>query len=317
MNIELTKNNHFVWGYNNIPWSTRTHLYDRFFSRYGKASSSYLLKPTSLRDESINTAKLLSKKARDCGKIPMIFYSGGLDSELVVTAFLESGENFSVGHLKYLPGYNQYDTFWVEKFSKKHNLDLKEYTVDSLKFLTELSTFNSAVKNNARFVTTQFVAHLMDQVRDNYYPIIGNGEPYLFRENTDPNQPSRWFFKELEYMMVWYNHAIDNNIESCPGFFQWSPEITLSFLLDPIIKNLTDNKFQGKITSRTSKYHMYNNAFPEYGFEIRRKFMGNETISKSLLNHINSKLTAYTFYDKNSSCSYEYNNFLKHHGYEN
>jgi hypothetical protein len=317
MNIELTKNNHFVWGYNNIPWTSRTHLYDRFFSQYGKASSSYLERPTSLRDESITTAKSLAVRAKALGKIPMVFYSGGLDSEMVVASFLESGENFSVGHLKYLPNYNSYDTEWVNRFSKKHNLDLKEFTVDTINFLTDSKTFNHAVKNNARFITNQLVAHLMDLVKNEYYPIIGNGEPYLFRENTNPNEPSRWIFKELEHMMVWYNHAVNNKIESCPGFFQWSPEITLSFLLDPIIKNLVNNKVQGKITSRSSKYYMYNNAFPEYNFEIRRKYMGNETISKSLLNHINSKLTACNFYDKNSSYSYEYNIFLKHHGYGN
>jgi hypothetical protein len=315
MNIELTKNNHFHWGYNNIPWSRRERLYDRFYSSYGKVDQSFIAKPTSLRDESIKTAKAIAEHCRKINKQPMIFYSGGLDSEVVIAAFLQSGENFSVGHLRYVPEFNYHDTMWVYRFCRANGLDLKEYEINPIEFLSSEAAFNTAVNDNARLMQMQLVTYLMDTVKDDYYPILGNGEPYLFRENPDPNAHSRWIFKELEYMMPWYNHAINNNIQSCPGFFQWSPEITLSFLLDPIMKDLVNNKFKGKVTSRSSKYSIYNSAFPEYELQPRKKYTGYEMLSREMINKLNKDLNYYTFYDKNSYQEYEYFEFLKQSGY--
>jgi hypothetical protein len=315
MNIELTKNNHFHWGYNNIPWSRRERLYDRFYSSYGKVEEAFISNPTSLRDESIKTAKAIADYCRKINKQPMIFYSGGLDSEVVIAAFLQSGENFSVGHLRYIPEFNYHDTMWVYRFCRANGLDLKEYEINPVEFLSSETAFNTAVKDNARLMQMQLVTYLMDTVKDNYYPILGNGEPYLFRENPNPKEHSRWIFRELEYMLPWYNHAMNNNIQSCPGFFQWSPEITLSFLLDPIMQDLVNNKLKGKVTSRSSKYPIYNSAFPEYELQPRKKYTGYEMLSREMINRLNKNLNYHTFYDKNSYQEYEYFELLKHSGY--
>jgi hypothetical protein len=313
MNIDLSQNNHVVWGYNNKPWSKRTDLYDKFFTTYGTISR----KPKNFRDEMIETAKQISVHCAKINKKPMVCFSGGLDSETVLCAFLESGVDFSVGHLQYTPDYNNHDTYWVRKFSNKYNLDLKIYQLDIIKFLSDEETFKSAKNNNARYITTELVPNLMMQCRDNYFPIIANGEPYLFREETNLQKPSRWIFKEFEYMMSWYNYAQNNEIESCPGFYQWSPEITVSFLLDPIMIRLVNNQLPNKITSRSSKYQIYKNAFPEYDLELRKKYTGHEKVSKLMLNDVNVRLNQLTKYNRNNCCSYEYYDFLKHQGYAN
>ena len=315
MNIELTRGNHFQWGYNDVPWSRRVRLYDRFFSRYGKVSEEFRQKPTTLREETINTARQIAEHCRQINKKPMIFYSGGLDSEVVIAAFLQSGENFSVGHLKYVPEYNYHDTMWVYRFCRANGLDLKEYEIDPIKFLSSDAAFQTAVDDNARLVQMQLVTYLMDTVKDEYYPILGNGEPYLFRDNPNPDEFSRWIFKELEYMMPWYNHAMNNHIHSCPGFFQWTPEVTVSFLLDSMMRGLVTNNFRGKVTSRSSKYAIYTKAFPEYELQPRKKYTGYEMLPRGLINELNKKLNYYTFYDKHSCQEYEYVSLLKHCGY--
>lgn len=315
MNIELSKNNHFEWGYNSIPYSRRVRLYDRFYSRYGKVSEQFVDNPTSFREESIATAKAIADHCRKINKIPMVFYSGGLDSEVVIASFLQSGENFTVGHLRYTPEFNYHDTIWVYRFCRANNLDLKEYEINPIEFLQSEDNFQTAVRDNARLIQMQLVTHLMDSVKEEYYPILGNGEPYLFRDNPNTNEHSQWIFKELEYMMPWYNHALNNEIQSCPGFFQWSPEITVAFLIDPVIKELINTESPGKVTSRSSKYQIYNKSFPEYELQPRKKYTGYEMLSRDMINQLNKRLNAYTFYDKNSCQEYEYFELLKHYGY--
>lgn len=315
MNIELSKNNHFQWGYNNEPWSKRVRLYDRFFARYGKVSEEFNNNPLTLRQACIDTARQIAAYCKTINRKPMVFYSGGLDSEVVIAAFLQSGEDFSIGHLRYLPEFNYHDTMWVYRFCRANGLQLKEFEIDPIEFFSKTETFETAVKDNARLIQMQLVTHLMDTVKDEYYPILGNGEPYLFRENPDPLDYSRWIFKELEYMMPWYNHAMNNNIQSCPGFFQWNPEITVSFLLDPVMVNLISNKLTYKVTSRSSKYTIYKNAFPEYELQPRKKYTGYEMIPRDIITRLNRNLNYYTFYDKHSCQEYEYYELLDHYGY--
>lgn len=312
MNIELTYNNHFVWGYNQTPWARRERLYDRFFATYGKTSLEDHL---SLRDACIDAAKKICIQAKAAGKKPMVFYSGGLDSEVVIAAFLQSGEDFSVAHLKYLPELNYHDSEWVYRFCRLHNLDVKEYTVDPEQYFIRPEVFEQAIKDNIKHFEMVLVNHLMDLTKDEYYPILGNGEPYLFK--VDNSQNSKWVFRELEYMMSWYFHASNNNIHSCPGFFQYTPEVMLSFLLDPVMIRLANNRIPGKITSRTSKFSIYNNAFPEYEFQPRRKYTGYEYIPRNILNTLNQKICSHTFYDKHSYEEIEYNALVRMMQYGN
>lgn len=308
MNTELSYNNHFVWGYNRQPWILRQRLYDRFYSSYGRAEFN-AANPWSLRQAAIDSARKISMSAKKYGKVPMVLYSGGLDSEVVIAAFLQSGEDFTVGHLKYQPELNYHDSEWVYRFCRANNLNLKEYQVDPQEYFTRSQTFSMAVKDNIKLFEMTLVNHLMDLTCDRFFPILGNGEPYLFK--VENSLDSAWHFRELEYMMPWYIHAMNNNIQSCPGFWQYTPEIMLAFLLDPVMQDLCNNRIPGKITSRTSKYKIYCNAFPEYDFQPRRKFTGYEYISRENLNPLNQKINSKTFYDRHSYQEYEYNQLVR------
>ncbi len=82
--------NSFVWGVNGIPFSSRTTNDDKFFVQYGKLTRN----PLPWREECIATAKLIYNEAN--GEIPLIFFSGGMDSQVVAEAFRLSGVPFKV-----------------------------------------------------------------------------------------------------------------------------------------------------------------------------------------------------------------------------
>lgn len=311
MNIELTKNNHMVWGYNDIPWSNRSCLYDRFFINYGKSQNHY----KSFREACIDTAKELSEKAQSLGKRPLIYYSGGIDSESIIAAFLESGNDFSIVHIRYVPDYNNHEYKFVDKFVRKHNLDLIEYQVNPIDFLKSDKCFSLAIRDNARLIETHLLTSITEFIRDKFFPILDHPGTMLFRKNKDLSQPGDWHWKDFEHIMFYYNHCVNEKMHACPSFYHWSPEIILSFLLDPIIKDLVSDKIYGKVTNRTSTLNLYLSAFPEYSFEPRMKFGGFEFIPKSLIHSLNNRLNKKTFYDRHSGQEYAYKEILKILGY--
>jgi len=307
MNIELSKNNHMVWGYNDIPWSNRKNLYDHFFIKYGKIKSV----PKNFREACINTAKEIAERAKNLNKKPLIYYSGGIDSESIIAAFIEAGLDFSIAHIKYSPRFNQHEYFYVKKFIKKYDLNLLEFDVNPIEFLSTEKLFSKAVRDNARLIETHLLTSITEKVKNDFFPILDHPGTMLYRKNPNLNEKSEWAWKDFEHLMFFYNHCINENMEACPSFYHWSPEIMLAFLLDPITVDLVTNKTYGKITNRTSTLLMYNNAFPEYQFEERPKYGGFEYIPKTLINDLNRKLNAHTHYDRHSGQAYDYNELVK------
>lgn len=307
MNIELSKNNHLIWGYNNVPNTIRTDPYDKFFIRYGKINSL----PKNFRSSCIDTAREIYDSAKKVSKVPLIFYSGGVDSETMVISFMESKVNFSIAHIRFQPKLNEHETQYVEKFSRKYNLDLKLFDVDVENFLKSNHTFDIAVRDNSRIIELEIMKSITNEIRDHYFPVLDHPGTYLYREHTVLAEPSRWIWKDYESLMFYYNYCKNEDMSACPSFFHWSPEIILSYLLDKEIIDLVNNRSYGKITNRTTTMKLYASTFPEYSIEGRAKFTGYENISKKLLRDLNYKLISRTRYAKQSGQEFEYSNLIK------
>jgi hypothetical protein len=312
MNIELSKHNHMVWGYNQVPWSKRFSIYDRFFISYGQAKE----KDLSFREACIRTAREISECAEQLGKTPLIFYSGGVDSETMIAAFIESGKQFSVAHIRFMPNFNEHETHYVRKFAQRMNLKILEFEVDTLDFLSNPKTFDTAVRDNSAMIELHLMTAITDQIKDKFYPVLDHPGTYLYRNGKDLSQRTEWLWKDYEFIMFYYNHCINESMSACPSFYHWSPEIILSLLTSPEVYGLVSNKFEGKITNRTITTPLYQNAFPEYNLENRKKYTGFEFIPKDFLNDINSKLRQVTQCNRAVGQIYEYHELLKVLGYD-
>jgi hypothetical protein len=312
MNLELTRNNHMVWGYNGIPWSHRTNIYDNFFINYGKTNETGM----SFREACVNSAKEISAVAESLNKIPLIFYSGGIDSEAMIVSFIESKVNFKVAHVRYLPNYNEHETFYVRKFAESHGIEILEYSVDVLDFLSAKSTFDTAVRDGSSMIELHLLTAITDNIKDLYFPVLDHPGTYLYRNTTDLSKRGKWYWKDYEFIMFYYNYCCNENLPACPSFFHWSPEIILSFLTDPEIYNLVNNRQLGKITNRTTTTALYQKTFPEYNLEIRKKYTGFEFIPKDFLHKINTKLRLETKCSKVVGQVHEYHEMLGILGYD-
>ena len=86
------------------------------------------------------------------------------------------------------------------------------------------------------------------------------------------------------------------NLNGCPFLLSYTPEMMLSFLLDPKIAELGNNMFPGKKGSNSTKSYVFNNGsgfnMDVYDFDkqTRLKYTGYEKIYsyKSLLEYPNA-----------------------------
>lgn len=306
MNIEVSKNNHLVWGYNGLPETKRNTPYDKFFIQFGKIE-----KEQTFRDSCIQSAIEISECASKNNKKPLVFFSGGIDSESIIYSFLLSSRDFSIAHIRYNPSLNDHEYEYVKKISKKYNLDIIFFDVDVEKFLLDPNTFDLAVRDNSIMIELHLLTCITNEIKDRYFPVLDHPGTYLYRENTNINEIGNWFYKDYEHLMFYYNHCVNEKMHGCPSFFHWSPEILFSFLNDSLVQRLVTGKILGKVTNRTSTLPLYQSTFPEYYFEPRLKFTGHEYISKDIINTLNFRLYSRLKYDRHSGQRYQIDELIK------
>jgi hypothetical protein len=106
--------------------------------------------------------------------------------------------------------------------------------------------------------------HLIDRTPG--YVVLGSGECLLNREGDS------WYLWEKERIASWYRFFLKRKRSGCPGFFQYSPEIMLSYLTDPMVKELVKSN---KTSSAEIKLQMYQSHF---SIRPRPKYTGFENV---------------------------------------
>ncbi|MBY0452323.1 MAG: hypothetical protein K2P92_04745, partial [Bdellovibrionaceae bacterium] len=122
---------------------------------------------------------------------------------------------------------------------------------------------------------------LMKIVKKTENPVVlATGEPYVQKVGES------WFLRERESIASLYRFFKLNRIAGTHAFFQTSPEVFTSYLVDPVFKHLTQNKFEGKLSSLSSRHKLYGQYT---SLEERPKYHGYEKI-EPLVAEIQTKM---------------------------
>ncbi|MAV89811.1 MAG: hypothetical protein CL676_00205 [Bdellovibrionaceae bacterium] len=194
--------------------------------------------------------------------------SGGIDSEIVALSFLAAKIKFKAVSIRFNDGLNRHDIQFAVDFTRKHKISHEIFDLNIVDFFASDEFLRLA--HNSQCVTPQFPS-LMKVMKiaslSNGYPVIGSGDCYLKKENND------WVLYEREKVASIYKFLIANRIQGCAGFFQYTPEIILAYLRDPIVEKLLQNQIPYKPSNYDLKSEIYSNYFE---FESRPKFTGYE-----------------------------------------
>lgn len=272
--VELTHKNHFQFGYNGNPFVFRQADADKWFVRYGKSERPVL----NFRQECVETARLIGAKVRQ----PIwVLFSGGSDSEVALRSFVEAQVSVQAAILRFKNDLNVHDISYAVIACEKLGVPYRLFELDLLQFWENraLDYARPVYCMSPQLLTTMYLADQVDG-----YPVLGSGECLLVKRIPDgyvpgvsPYERSWWDLYEKEKIASWYRHFMVQDREACPGFFQYTPEIILSYLLDPFVQDLVHDRIVGKLCTASSKLKIYQQHFPLLD---RPKYTGFEKVQE-------------------------------------
>jgi hypothetical protein len=280
MPMPYTIDNHFVFGYNQVPFSRKLNVdTDKFFCTYSRCSRQ----PDSFKKECVQTARIIGDQSAKLSRLPYIFLSGGLDSEVVVKAFIDAGVKFKVISFRFTDNLSSHETYYIDKFVDKHSLNHSYYDIDPDWLISEQA---EEFANQSQCSMSEMLPHmkLIKHVWENLngFPVLGNGDLYVSKDISinwifDRSQPKyEWKYIEYEYILAWNRFAIYNNILGSLNFFMHNPEIVLSIIKDPDMFRCLHDQLAFKLSSRSTKAVVYIKSWND--LEPRLKYHGSEKL---------------------------------------
>lgn len=222
----------------------------------------------SFHGESIRAAKIIYEQRQS--PITLLF-SGGLDGEYMIRVFQTAKIPFNVAIISY-GTYNQHDTVYAYEFCKSHNILPIVVDVDIKDFIESGRIVD--VATTAKCCAYQMPSIMYGLTKLDGTLIMANGEPYIKKYDTE------WRWQETERVNSYMNWFKQQGLDGTPDFLRYTPEMTLSFIADPVMTNIVNDPYTGKLSSRTSKHNLYSR---NYTFAPRPKYTGWEEIEKTSL----------------------------------
>lgn len=214
-----------------------------------------------------------------------LLYSGGLDSQYVFNVFLALGFKFtpviiqltdSTGSLD----YNFQETKYAREYCSSLGITPKIIKFDYNTFVDSGEIIEIAERitcGSFHIPATLKVAQMLDG-----FVVLGNDPPYM-KYNQGRGV---WQLEETEKIHSILKFFDRYNVPGCPFLLSYTPELMLSFLLDPTMVALANGKFPGRLGTNSTKVHVFNNGS---GFEMPNYDFVNKT---------RVKLTGYEFVDE-------------------
>lgn len=259
----LTYLNHYKTGYDNIHFSHRFNLNQRFFIDFNRC-----LAFDNFKNESIKTAKQIYN---DAGQKPLLIsLSGGIDSEYVCNVFLEAKIPFKAIFAKFKYNLNDTEYYYANRFCERNNIKL--YTVEiNIKSFFENCMYDYASMTSCS--SPQFPLHmyLWDHFDD--YIVGGHGDTVFNRDYGSNN----FYYLVQEKDDSIFRFFLKRNRSSAPMFFNYRPEMFLSYISEPEIMKLflfgKNSKIMNVKGQKQLTYQKY------YKIETRKKLTGFEEVN--------------------------------------
>ena len=259
--------------------------YDNYLTCFG-SGLTFSVKRNPLTRQPNNyfeEARRAAEYIYDCSTNKQIYlmYSGGIDSEFMLSIFLSLKIPFIPVIIELTPDYNTHDTKYAYQFCKQNNLLPLIYSINFNNFVSSGKINEIAEKAECSWYqlpTTLYVESVLEGV-----VITGSGEPDFIKNQ----QTNEWTYYELEEISSRIKWREKNNIDGTCFFLSYTPEMCYSFITDPVFEDLFLNKKQGYSHTFNYKKNLYRKYF---NLKNRPKYTGFEKIERSkIFQHPNIK----------------------------
>jgi hypothetical protein len=265
-----SQNNWYKWWYGdklfgsqagNLKWNTSYKC--NHVSRVGSFKEEMLIAARSTMDHY-------------SGLKPCVYFSGGLDSELVLRSYIDIGADPIVNIFRFEDHINEYDVSYAivicETLGVKYNI----IDFNIAKFFEHDA---ETISDIAQIDRPRGLPQLKFLDYNEGFAVLGIGDPRWTRSVKD-NTP--WVLLDQEHDTGWDKYILHTNTPAIAQWFKWTPELVLAYTELDWFKNLViNNKWTGREGVTSTKIIGYREAYPD--LLQRDKKTGMEPID-SLIN---------------------------------
>lgn len=251
--VETSWCNSYKIGYNNEWFTLRQSQFDRL----DVMSDGCGRTPMTFAQEGVNTASILTEKYG--AENICLFYSGGGDSEIILQSFIGAGR--IPGKIIFLDyGTNLYDRYFALTFAKFYGIKVETIPFDAVEMLSSGESFEVCNKYQCGQIGLSFYLKVIEEHCKTHYVVTGD-DPYIENMYNPLTNTRQWQFFAREPFYALWKVFIQNGVDGCPNFIQYSPELFASFFNDRVMKHLRDPAQTKFTTSNQVKQTLYRNNF--------------------------------------------------------
>ena len=183
--------------------------------------------PNTWKEENILAAQMIYEDCKLHNELPVIMFSGGLDSNVVVESFRLAKVPYKVFIMRYGKGWNDYDIKYAIDWCNAYGVNYDIWKLNPVKFWQGDKVISIA--KESRLISPQMCLYLYAATEKvDGYPILGFGEPDLSRESLG-DKKNAWAIYVQHY------HSFKTYFANRRGegiFFHHTPEQQMSWYFE-------------------------------------------------------------------------------------
>lgn len=192
------------------------------------------------------------------GLKPCVFFSGGLDSELVLRSYIDIGADPIVNIFRFENHINEYDVSYAIVICE--TLGVK-YNVIDFNIANFYEHDAETISDIAQIDRPRGLPQLKFLDYTEGFAVLGIGDPRWTRSVKD-NTP--WILLDQEHDTGWDKYILHKNMPAIAQWFKWTPELVLAYTELDWFKNLViNNKWTGREGVTSTKIIGYREAYPD------------------------------------------------------
>jgi hypothetical protein len=262
-----SENDWYSWKYDNVlfgrqsggqKFTTHFEKYNITIGNFGeelkKAAASTLDHYTGLR--------------------PTIFFSGGVDSEIVLRTYKDIGANPEVLIFRYENDINILDVSYAVAICSSMNIT---YKLIDFNLTTFYENDAESISENAQIDFPRALPQLKFIDYAGGFPIYCSSDPSWYRRDDDYKIKGIWVSVCHEHDVGYSKYMRYINRPGIGEWFKWTPGLVISYTQLTWFKKLINDEYYGKLGVNSTKIIGYKEVYPD--LINRAKMTGLEPIS--------------------------------------
>lgn len=264
-----SENNWYSWQYGDDPLFGRQTGNLKFKTHFNKSDKKFGSFGDELKDAARSTLDHYS------GLKPSIFFSGGVDSEIVLRTYMDVGVVPEVFIMRYENDINLPDVSYAVSACIAYGIKFHLIDFNLKKFY----------ENDAEHISEQAqidFPRALPQLKFIEYadglPIFCSSDPSWYRIDADYHTVGKWISICHEHDIGYSKYVRYLNRPVIGEWFKWTPGLVLSYTKLAWFRRLINDGYYGKLNVNSSKLIGYREVYPDLVY--REKLTGFEPMGE-------------------------------------